>query len=57
MLRDVAWVAVVAALWLVLAFFYASFGVILHSWYLIGAGGVIALAGIGMVALSWRDDR
>lgn len=56
-MRDVSWTAIVAALWLVLAFVDASCGLIFQSWYLIGAGGVIALAGIGMVALAFRDDR
>lgn len=56
-MRNVSWIAVCAALWLVIAFVDASAGIITHSWYLIGGGAVIALAGIGLVALSWREDR
>lgn len=57
MLRDIAWVAVLAATCLFLGLLLGCFGVGAHDWYVLALGALFEAAGIGLSLLSWREDR
>lgn len=56
-MKDISWVAVVAAAVLLLAGCAAAYGLGAEDWYAIASGGVVALIGIGLVLMSWREER
>lgn len=56
-LRNISWVSVFAALWLAAAFLFAAVGAAQKNWYVIATAAVWAVAGVGMVLLSMREDR
>lgn len=54
-MKDISLVAVFAALLLICSVIASAIAAGTQDWFLMAGAGVQALAGIGFVALSWRD--
>lgn len=57
MLRDIAWVAVAAALAAFLTLVLLGFGLALENWYLIAGAGITSALSAALAVLSLREDR
>ena len=54
-MKDISLVAVFAAILLTSSVIVSALAAGTQNWFLMAGAGVQALAGIGFVALSWRD--